>query len=117
MTIVIIAADGPDIVRGPTEVVRVEGGEAVLVCGENLRSNPQASVVWSNNLGNTVDSGSARISATSSPASISLSLNDLDEGDSGNWTCRLVVENVGSLLVSITLTVIGKGNYLFQYRY
>lgn len=108
MTTVIIDADGPDIVRGPTGVVGIQGGEALLLCGRYLRSNPLASVVWSDNEGNTVDSDNTRASIATSPASVSLMLRNLAEGDAGNWTCVISVEEVGTVVVSITLIVVGE---------
>lgn len=108
MTTVIIDTDGPDIIRGPTGVVGIHGGEAMLLCGTQLRSNPQASVVWSDNEGNSVDSDNTRTSITSGPESVSLLLRDLAEGDAGNWTCAISVDGVGTLVVSITVVVVGE---------
>lgn len=89
-------------------MVNIEGGDAVLLCGRNLRSNPPASIVWSDNRGNTVDSSNSRVSISNSPESVSLSLRNLVEGDAGNWTCTIAVEGVGIVLVPIALTVVGE---------
>lgn len=106
----IIAAvtDGPDIIRGPSDIVKVQGDDAVLVCGRELSSNPPAMVVWSDNNGNSVDPRSTRILLTSSQGFVSLSVTSIAEGDSGEWTCIIQVENVRTVQYSITLTVLGK---------
>lgn len=90
-------------------MVGVLGGEALLLCGKALRSNPTAGVEWSDNEGHlVVEAANSRASITSSQALVSLSLRELAREDTGNWTCAIAVEGVGTLLLSITLTVLGE---------
>ena len=80
----------------------------LLLCGENLLSNPPATVMWLDNGGRTVEPSNSRISISDGPASVSLSLRNLTEEDSGNWTCMIAVENVGTANFTIALTVVGE---------
>jgi hypothetical protein len=102
-----VYTDGPDIARGPTEAFGIVGGEAELVCG-TIRSNPRATIEWSDNNGNTVDRTDWRVSLTSSSAPAALSIRSLSMSDSGNWLCAIFVKGVRSVFVSIALTVIGE---------
>ena len=86
----------------------VLGDQAELVCGRDLRSNPPASVLWSDSEDNTVDFGSTRTSFVNSPASVSLLVQNLTERDAGFWTCQISVEGVRTVVVPITLIVIGE---------
>ena len=113
--------DGPQITRGPDTVVVIEGSNATLLCGEDLQTNPQATVVWSDNTGNTVYDGVApdntpaaaattvdpRISVANTLESVRLSLRGLTEQDAGNWVCTLQ-NGARALVVNIQLVVLGK---------
>lgn len=100
--------DGPDVARGPSRVTGRLGDEAELLCGRDLRSNPPATVRWSDSEGNIVDPDSRRASFVNGPTSISLLVRNLTEKDAGNWTCEISVEGVRTVLVSITLIVVGE---------
>ena len=78
------------------------------MCGRDLRSNPPASVLWSDSEGNTVDFGSTRTSFVNGPVSVSLLVRNLTERDAGFWTCQISVERVRTVVVPITLIVIGE---------
>ena len=86
----------------------IEGGEVELLCGRNLTSNPQANIMWSNNRGTPVNPADSTISIANGPTSVSLFIQNLSRRDSGDWSCSVSVEGVRTVLVSITLTVIGK---------
>lgn len=88
-------------------MVAVEGGNASLVCGEDLVSRPPATVTWSDSRGNS-PRGDARVQLDNGPSSVSLRLRGVTRGDAGNWICSLHVEGVRTVEISITLTVLGK---------
>ena len=98
-------------------MVGVQGSDVTLLCGKGLRSNPPAIVGWLDNNGNSIDAGSSRISVPDTRETTSLSLGELTERDSGNWTCQIAVPNVRTVLIAITLTVLGEYVILAIYEY
>ena len=104
----LFSPDGPDFIRGAAEVAFVEGDDAVIVCGQDLASNPPPIIEWVDNLGNTLDMSSGRVTLDSGPLSVSLNLSEVTTSDAGNWTCGIHVQNVQTVQHSIALTVVGK---------
>lgn len=86
----------------------VQETDAVLLCGKELMSHPQATVAWTDNHRNRVDPVNMRLVLNTSPSSVSLTVRTVTESDTGDWTCSVMVENVGTVQHSILLTVVGK---------
>ncbi len=44
------------------------------------------------------------------PSSVSLTVIELEEREAGNWNCTIEVENVGTIVHTIEVIVVGKTN-------
>ena len=94
------------------------GDPASLICGYQLKSNPPATVSWTDPQGKRVKSGD-RYYQDDGPATVQLNISKTTPGDSGTWQCRVEVQAsdthvgsgtsvIGLVHNEIQLNIIGK---------
>ena len=111
--------------QGPTQQYALLGESLSLVCGTDLDSNPQATIIWTAPDGTTVVDN-ARYDLDNGPGIVRLNFTHTVLSDNGIWMCNIEVESEhyvvssGSLIrvnssiigvqirQNIRLTVIGK---------
>jgi hypothetical protein len=76
--------------NGPNKTFSLEGDSVSLVCGYQLRSNPQANITWKHPDGSTVES-SDRIIRDNGTELVQLNLTNTSARDGGNWNCIVEV--------------------------
>ena len=112
-----LTIDGPYMTEGPREYSVLIGNPVVLICGESLDSDPNATVTWTGPKSGEIHSDDERYIMSSGP-NVTLTIKKATESDSGTWKCT--VENNGvakfcdksiskrKLEVDILLDVVGK---------
>ena len=89
-----LISDGPEVTRVEDARAAVAlGGNVTLVCGTNLRSNPQPTIRWTTPLGNDVTSSINSLGVVAE-GSVSLAVSSAELDDAGRWRCDASV--VGS---------------------
>lgn len=88
------------------------GTSTKLICGENLVSNPEPVISWTDNHGVAVNPAGIRFSQDDDPSLLSLTVAGLATDDEGLWLCTVTVENVGMAEHNVNLIVVGKTIFL-----
>lgn len=88
----LLTLDGPNMTKRPGEYSVLEGYPIELICGENLDSNPEATVVWSSPQGEKIKKSNENYIMSNSP-SVALRLKNVTRSDhNGAWICTVKVE-------------------------
>ena len=70
------------------------GSDASLVCGKNLRSNPQASITWQRPNGELVDDMDHGIHMDNGPDIVRINISHVSYNHSGTWNCTVSVSDL-----------------------
>ena len=99
----------PVITAGGSQVVAVQGQPfpVSLKCGTNLRGNPFPTVQWKSSNGTVVTSG-GRYAMDNGPSNVQLNISNVDWNSNGTWMCILSNGILSSVVVNISLFVLGK---------
>ena len=86
----IVYSDGPNITEGEGKYFIPEGESVSLICGYNLKSNPKASITWTDPRGNPVTINDA-YSQDDGPEVVQLNITSVKKSDNGTWRCSMEV--------------------------
>ena len=97
------------ITAGRSQVAAVQGQPfpMSLQCGTNLRGIPFPTVQWKSSNGTVVTSG-GRYAVDNGPSNVQLNLSNVDRSSNGTWMCILSNGILSSVVVNISLFVLGK---------
>lgn len=91
---------------GPNNYYVLSEHPVSLICGYNLKSNPQATIVWTDPSGNTIND-SDNIILEDGPEVIQIHIKRAHPKHNGTWKCSLHQENKDKSFL-MTLIVVGE---------
>ena len=87
----------------------------IIICAQDLVSNPPAIIIWTNPEGEIVKNGGrySYKSSISGPEDVALKINRVNEKDNGTWNCTIIVKygenEINRRVITVELDVDGAG--------
>ena len=78
--------------EGPGEYSVLEGEDIELICGENLDSDPEATVTWTSPWGEEIKSSGGICNSSN----VTLRIENVTSHHNGKWTCTIKIEGSGT---------------------